>query len=214
MESMERPARFAADLEALRAMALQSSILVVETAVDRADRAELHFQGRGLARGFSANAVPAWVDSHRVELRLPMSFPESPPDIRWLSPIFHPNVSYSGLVNLREINIEWTADRNLAVVAQRLWDVARCAFVNLDRASNPAARIWFQSQREFELPVDVRPLWDTASPPSSQPDRQNSSKEILFIGEDTPTPNIPVRIVSTPGRRFATGDDVLYIGDE
>ena len=47
-------------------------------------------------------------------------------------------------------------------LSERLWDVARGAYINLDKSANYAARNWFadSSTTTIVLPVDRRPLRD------------------------------------------------------
>jgi hypothetical protein len=142
-----------------------------------------------------------------------------------LTAIFHPNVSFSGFINLKDIGLTWESDLGLDVLCERLWDVARAAYLDLEGATNSAARSWFAAQKEIELPVDDRPLRDLDAPGGTNVLRARRGGEgplelphgqagdVLFIGEDTPTPEIPVRLA--PPRRLPRGDDdVLYIGDE
>lgn len=226
MEPTERDARLVAEYEALRSLKSASSLFDFEAEGELPENYLLIFRGKGLARDVAANSNVEFVELHRVEIRLPFSYPESPPDIRWLTSIFHPNVSYSGFVNLREIGLPWEKDLGLDAVAERLWDVARMAYMAEEQASNYAAKKWFREQQEFALPVDARPLRDLSSgavsnvvhyerregrrvvPPSSA-----QRGDVLYIGDDTPTPELPIRVA--PARPTAANDgDVLYIGDE
>jgi hypothetical protein len=106
------------------------------------------------------------------------------------------------------------------VICERLWDVARLAFVDYAHATNAPAQRWFEEHPRFALPVDPRPLRDRRPPPnvsivrhtlraarSASHDEQPNA-EILFIGSDTPTPELPVRRKATPL------EGVLYIGDD
>ena len=170
------------------------------------------------------------VDVHRCDVRLPYSYPDSPPDVRWLTPVFHPNISFSGYVNLREIGLNWDRQLGLDVVCEHLWDVARAASANLEGATNYSARRWFREQGEkFGLPVDRRPLRDRTVPHAANVVRyrrrgasdaeqdgvgvelKNANDDVLFIGDDAP-PEPPVR--TRPQSQPAGDDDVFYIGPE
>jgi hypothetical protein len=162
------------------------------------------------------------VDLHRIEVRLPPSYPASPPAIRWLTPIFHPNVSSSGYVNLKAIELTWVRELGLEIVAERLWDMARLAYRNEGLASHFQARNWIARQSQFPLPVDPRPLRDlvpqsnviryerggevlVAAPP------RKPGEDILYIDEDTPAPDLSAR-TSPPETREGSG--IWYLGDE
>lgn len=241
MSSDQRNQRLAEDRAALEAVKAASTIFAFEAKGDPPDRYTITFRGRGLARASSTSHGDAEiVELHRCDVRLPYSYPERPPDIRWLTPIFHPNISFSGYVNLREIGLAWDRELGLDVVCEHLWDVARGASCNLEAATNYSARRWYAEQGEkFGLPVDSRPLRDRAAPQAANvvryrrrgaaepeaPHRvelENAVDEVLYIGEDTPPQEPPVYVVPPirvrppePGRDAESGDDDLfYIGPE
>ena len=55
-------------------------------------------------------------DRHEVEIRLNYGYPRAAPDVRWLTPIFHPNVSFSGFIHLRDIGLPWEPTVQLSQV--------------------------------------------------------------------------------------------------
>jgi ubiquitin-protein ligase len=161
MDPESRAARLKSDLAALESLRGESTILSLEPAGEPPDRYTLTFRGKGLGREGMSTDVSV-IELHQVDLRMPYSYPERPPDVRWLTPIVHPNVSFSGFLNLAEIGLPWTPDLTLDVLCERLWDVARGAYVNLEKAANYSAKNWYEQECRFELPVDVRPLRDKA----------------------------------------------------
>ncbi len=218
-----REDRLQSDLKLLERLRDSSTIFDFEGSGNPPDRYTFSFRGKGIARDTTSRGDVKSVELHRVELRLPYAYPKAAPDIRWVTPIFHPNVSFSGFIHLADVGIPWDGQVTLDVVCERLWDVARLAYVHLDKATNYSAKNWFEEQRVLKLPVDVRPLRDRAAPAAEnvvryqrrgqqppQPGRGQTAKDILFIGEDTPTPDLPVRGV----RRPSDDNDVLYIGDD
>src|SRR5687768_12904531 len=94
MDQDLRENRLRTDLAALEALRAQSTILQFETS-EPADRYTITFRGKGLARSAAGSDISI-VELHQVDLRLPFSYPQRPPDIRWLTPILHPNISFSG----------------------------------------------------------------------------------------------------------------------
>jgi len=165
---------------------------------------------------------------HEIELRLPYSYPNRPPDIRWISPIFHPNVSFSGFINLPDVGLPWSADVNLDVVCERLWDVARLAFIDPATATNVAAKNWYEQECQLALPVDRRPLRDRSTPTGDNtvryqrrgrpraPSLNQDDGDILYIGDDAaliaPAAALPPVRIARPRRGTDPDDDVLYIG--
>ncbi|MFV1964724.1 MAG: ubiquitin-conjugating enzyme E2 [Pirellulaceae bacterium] len=223
----QRPERLAAELESMRALRKSSNILDFEFRSEPPDRYTVIFRGRGISRDRSSRSDIKYEDLHRIDIRLPFSYPQQPPDIRWLTPIFHPNVSFSGFIRLSDLGMPWEPDLGLDVICERLWDVVRLAFMNAEQASNHAAKNWFEDQSMLPLPVDPRPLRDRNAPAGANVIRYerrgerrtavpatSSADGILFIGEDTPTPQLPVRIVPPVRRRPPNDDDILYIGDD
>jgi ubiquitin-protein ligase len=219
MDPESRNARLKSDLAALTSLRGDSSILSFEPAGDPPDRYTLTFRGKGLGReGMSIDV--SVIELHQVDLRMPYSYPERPPDVRWLTPIVHPNISFSGFLNLAEIGLPWSPDLTLDILCERLWDVARGAYVNLEKAANYAAKNWYEQECGFELPVDVRPLRDKLQislPNVVKYQRRGGGvqlasgtpMEVMYIDENTPVPPLPPRI-----RRGRGGEDVLYIGPE
>jgi hypothetical protein len=230
MDSQARDARLAADQELLQAIQTASTIFTCEAVCQPPDRYTLTFRGKGLARDATAASEVSVSELHQIDLRLPYSYPSSPPDIRWLTPILHPNVSFSGFVNLADIGLAWTSDLPLDLVCERLWDVARAEFLNLDKATNFAAKNWFDKECQFTLPLDPRPLRDRAAVQSAtnivRYERRAGqgvrftepaqAGEVMVIDESTPTPPLPRRQPYVPiGHRRSRGDDdVIYIGPE
>jgi hypothetical protein len=158
------------------------------------------------------------VPLQRIEIQLPFDYPQTPPEVRWLTPIVHPNVTYGGLARLADLGLEWTSALTLEALCERLWDVSRLAYYQREHPANFAAAKWLQEQTQHALPLDVRPLRDAvvATNPNIISYAPRAGRgivlraadepvEVLYIGEDTPAP---------PDPRRRGDDDVLYIGDE
>lgn len=226
MTQQDRDERLVAELEAMRALKKASSILDFEFTGEPPDRYSITFRGKGICRDISPHADVEFIELHKIDLRLPYSYPKRPPDIRWVTPIFHPNISFSGFINLKDVGLPWDQDLGLDVVCERLWDVARLQYMDLDKATNYAAKNWFEDESTLRPPVDHRSLRDTSAPQGGNVIRYQrrgdqrislpsarDAKDIFFIGEDTPTPTLPIR--TGPVRhRPLSDDDVLYIGDD
>lgn len=211
-------ARLQSEHAALEKLRGASTILTFTTAGDPPQRYTIAFRGHGICRGGSASGGVEMATVHRVEVRLPYDYPLHPPEVRWLTPIMHPNISYSGCVNLKEIGIDWTPEITLDALCERLWDVVRLAYINPTEPSNFAAEKWLSEQTQYALPLDSRPLRDIV--PTANPnivrytrrdgqtlafDEAGASDEVLFIDEHTPVPRLPGR---------AGDEEIFYIGDE
>ena len=217
MPDEKRQERLRADHEAMRALKEQSTIFDFEAKGDPPDRYEVTFRGKGLDRATFAGQVRE-IDVHRCELRMGYSYPSGPPELKWLTSTFHPNISSSGYLRVPDCGLDWREDMGIDAICERLWDMARFAHMDMAKANNYSAKEWIEKQREIELPVDSRPLRDTAAAPRSnvvryerraapsRPSGPPPEEDILYIGEDTPTPELP--------RKRDDDEDVMYIGDE
>ena len=219
-----RDDRLQADLQALQDLKENSSLFDFESTGDPPDRYTIVFRGKGLARNSSSNSDVEVTELHRCDIRLPYSYPERAPDVRWLTPIFHPNISFSGFINMKEIGMPWDKGLTLDVVCERLWDVARLSYMNLDKATNYAAKSYFESDNAIKLPVDSRLLRGGATPAGSNvihyerrggagvklPDARPSSADVLFIGDDAAKPPVHAKPTRPPVVR-RDDDDILFI---
>ncbi len=226
MSSQERKQRLREDFELLSELADHSAILQLQTrGDDPPDRYTLTFQGKGLARDPTSRADVKLIDQHRIELRLPYAYPDVAPDVRWLTAIFHPNISFSGFIRLQDVGISWDPPVALDVVCERLWDVACLRYYNLETTTNYHAKNWIEEQTQWELPVDRRPLRGAPDQARGNVVRYRHTDSggielqgaagddsVLFIGEDTPVPPLPPR--RAPRTTRQDDDDVFYIGDE
>lgn len=222
MSSDRRRERIRDEWKRLQALEQSSSILAIKPGSgDPPERFTLVFHGKGLVRTSAAQTDVKLIDMHRIELRLPYAYPDVPPDVRWLTSIFHPNVSFSGFIRLQDVGVVWDDPVALDVICERLWDVARLAYVNLENATNYQAKGWIETQQQWDLPVDRRVL--RAGPVTSKQNvvsyrrhqdgrigltTDGQQEDIFYIGEDAPMPP------PAPQRRRDDDDDVFYIGDE
>jgi len=218
----QREQRLLADLEAMEDLKAASTILDFQTVGEPADQYAITFRGKGLRRDASKDKIEH-VDQHECDIRLTLSYPQRPPDIRWLTPLLHPNISFGGFIRLHHVGMSWTEDMGLDVICERLWDVARLAYYDLENATSYTARSWLEKQDQFTLPVDLRPLRDKTARSKSNVVRYarkgdkrvllsdaDKEKEVFYIGDDTPVPQIEL----VWRERSDGDDDVLYIGDE
>jgi ubiquitin-protein ligase len=219
-----RDERLFEDLEALRSLRKKSTIFDFEMEGDEPERYTVTFRGKGIHRENSDSDVQ-FVELHKCDIRLPYSYPERAPDIRWLTPILHPNISFSGFLTFREIDLPWDRAITLDVVCERLWDMARLAHMNLERASNYRAKQWLEKENTLKLPVDHRPLRDKNAPNSSNVisyERRGGSKvtlpkakpvsDVFYIGDETAQAARKVQAARRPPVK-ADDDDVFYIGE-
>jgi hypothetical protein len=114
------------------------------------------FQGRGLALDAKGDLQEQWV--HEVRVHLGANYPRMMPELHWLTPIFHPNISANGLVCLGGYSTHWVPSLRLDDLCLMLWDMIRYRNFDISSPYNRVAAEWAKTQRHFILPLDPRSL--------------------------------------------------------
>lgn len=157
--SSPRLRRLQSDLKAMQQLQSESSILHFTAHGDLPEAYTIWFLGRGMRR--QENQGPIEIqERHEVAIRLGAGYPRMMPEIRWKSPIFHPNISGNGSVCLGGYGTYWVPSLTLDELCHMLWDMIR--YENYDETSpyNREAALWAKTQSEYSLPLDERPLRD------------------------------------------------------
>jgi len=149
--------RLRSDLAAMDRLRDQSSLFTFRASGNPVADYHVVFHGNSLARVRGRVAV---ADRHEVVIKLGASYPRTMPEIRWLTPIYHPNISEIGMVCLGGYGTHWVPSLNLDELVGMLWDMAR--FHNYDVRSpyNRDAALWVANQTTFMFPLDTRPIRD------------------------------------------------------
>lgn len=156
MTASPRIRRLINDHKAMLQLQADSTILSFAAAGDPPELYEIRFRGRGLAK---PRDEPEYQTEHAVHVRLGAGYPRMMPELRWGSPIFHPNISGGGAVCLGGYGTFWVPSLTLPELCVMLWDMIR--FENFDIASpyNREAATWVK-QDKLRFPLDPRPLRD------------------------------------------------------
>lgn len=88
---------------------------------------------------------PELTHEHRLEILLPADYPLVAPRVRWLTPIFHPNIRVGGTVCLGVLAERYLPGLGLAYIVRMLIDIARYRNYDLDGVYNPEAAHWVRS---------------------------------------------------------------------
>jgi len=227
MRESPRSRRLKSDHKALDELAAESSIFSFMPYGNPTDFYILRFSGRGFYRPDPQGEV-VQRDEHEVHIRLGASYPRMMPELAWKSPIFHPNISASGVVCLGGYGTYWVPSLALDELCTMLWDMIR--YENYDETSpyNREAAAWAKNQSLFHLPIDPRPLRDKLAgnvlaadllPPLATQKKAKrvaaaaGNGDVLFIGDNDIGDNDPIEAQLVPQpRRPAGGDgDVLFI---
>jgi ubiquitin-protein ligase len=165
-----RSIRLGLELEELRAMKRNSTIFDFEAFGDPAEKYLITFKGNTLVPIQKGAMFPseegdqygaAVGGPQQVEISLGGEYPRRQPNIRWLTPIIHPNIWGHGTVCLGNFAGQWTPYFRLVDLVEILWDMARLAILN-PRSAGTGARnvseLWKRLDGTYGFPVDKRPL--------------------------------------------------------
>ncbi len=227
MSESPKNERLESELRTLTELSESSSLFSFDSSGTPPNRYTLRFSGKGLRRSPSGLNQVDETENHECELQIPFGYPDREPEVRWLTPVFHPNVSFSGLIKLTDIGIQWQEGITLDVVCERLWDVARLAYLDLDRPMHHAAKDWFEDNNTYDLPVDKRAIRDKKAPDASNIVKYSrrgdqaieaepiETAPVHFIGEepaDVQPPPIAAPIVQQkPTKKSPPNDDIFFI---
>ena len=104
MYQSPRMRRLRNDLAALERLHSESSVFRFTAQGDPPQQYLISLKGKSLWRDRGQVKL---IESHRVEIKLGASYPRTMPEIRWLTPIYHPNISEIGMVCLGGYGTHW-----------------------------------------------------------------------------------------------------------
>jgi ubiquitin-protein ligase len=220
-----RSRRLKSDHKSLAQLAAESTIFSFSPYGNPPDFYMLKFRGRGVWKPDPQGEV-LLRDEHEVHIRLGASYPRMMPELAWKSPIFHPNISASGVVCLGGYGTYWVPSLALDELCTMLWDMIR--YENFDETSpyNREAAAWAKHQTYFRLPIDGRPLRDKlagattaddlipiAAPVSTKPPKAKDRGAATTPFRPTPLPQVQRAANPSPAPQPAASGDVLFIDD-
>jgi hypothetical protein len=227
MRPSPRVRRLQSDHKALSQLAADSSIFSFQAYGTPPDFYILKFRGRGFWKPDVRGEVMVR-DEHEIHVRLGASYPRMMPELAWKSPIFHPNISASGVVCLGGYGTYWVPSLSLDELCGMLWDMIR--YENFDETSpyNREAAAWAKNQSFYRLPIDSRPLrdklagsvaMDSLLPTGAKKPSKSSAGTSPFRNTPPPARPAPPPVRTTPAPPAATvtppaaSNDVLFIDD-
>ncbi len=220
MRESPRSRRLKSDYKALELLASESNILSFTSYGSPPDFYILRFRGRGFWKADPQGEVQQR-DEHEVHIRLGASYPRMMPELAWKSPIFHPNISASGVVCLGGYGTYWVPSLSLDELCGMLWDMIR--YENFDETSpyNREAAAWAKNQTYYSLPIDRRPLRDKLAAATAEesllpiplPKPAKLKGRTPGTSPFRPTPLPQVRQALTPSPPTPAASDVVFIGE-
>src|SRR5262245_15747089 len=222
MRESPRTRRLRSDLKALEQLAADSTIFEYSPYGSPPDFYILRFRGRGFWKPDPAGDILVR-EEHEVHVRLGASYPRMMPELAWKSPIFHPNISASGVVCLGGYGTYWVPSLSLDELCGMLWDMIR--YENFDETSpyNREAAAWAKNQTFFRLPIDDRPLRNKLTTKKSidelLPPRRSPLAEPSKLASPRqssgglPFGSLGSRPASPAAARPAPAPDVVFLGE-
>jgi ubiquitin-protein ligase len=151
--------RLRTDRKGLEHLRSESSIFDFDATGDPCERYVLRFYGRGLSRPEAPHHI-AVREMHEVRVKLGASYPRMMPELTWMTPIFHPNISASGVVCLGGYGTHWVPSLSLDELCGMLWDMIRYRNFDVESPYNREAALWAKTQTRYSFPLDERPIRD------------------------------------------------------
>ncbi len=190
MRESPRLRRLRADLRAMEQLRSDSTILDFDIPGPMhggpPETYLIRFHGEGLWRADGDTDVLIR-ERHEVSIQLGASYPRSMPELQWRTPIFHPNISGSGIVCLGGYGTHWVPSLNLDELCAMLWDMIRYENFDIESPYNREAAIWAKTHAGFSLPLDSRPIRDRVAgqaPTERKPPittAPHSESEVMFL---------------------------------
>ena len=140
--------RLQGDLEAIgRAFPADGRIRIRETRGSPPDRYMVEYLVGGLERAEDGRLVKR--PSHLVQVTLTLAYPRQAPQVRMLTPVFHPNIAPHAVC----VGDHWAAGESLAHLLVRIAEMIAWQSYNTKSPLNGEAARWADRNRE-RLPVD------------------------------------------------------------
>ena len=139
--------RLQADYESVRRLVRRHPRIEIEGVSGMPpDKYRFRLSVRSLVREGTDTRV---LDTHRVELNLPGTYPRDPPNCRMLTPVFHPNIAPHAIC----VGDLWTAAESLVSLIQRIGEMLAFQSYNVKSPLNGEAALWVKEHLD-RLPVD------------------------------------------------------------
>ena len=150
-----RERRLKMDWEKMKELRQESDLISFALTGTELDRYVVSFSCQGLLwlPGTQAPSVSA---RHQCEIYLHLNYPRNPPQLKWLTEIFHPNIlppSQNGGVCIGA----WTPAETLAQLCVRLAEMIQMKNYSVNDPLNIAAALWAR-KNTGRFPVDARPI--------------------------------------------------------
>ncbi len=167
-----REQRLDSDRRKLKELTRISSLISIteEIGTPLPEKYRVRFTCRGIAR--IDGHKPVYSELHEVSIDLPQTYPARPPRMRWMTPIFHPNISPTGT---QVCIAKWYPAKFLDDLCIMLGRMIQYKNYNPGSCLNRTAAGWIKNHSNL-APVDLRPLRQ-----GEVPDRGRDDFEIRVL---------------------------------
>ena len=148
-----RETRLGNDYQRIRELVNRSELIhVLATEGDPPEKYLIRFSCRGIEK-IAPNGSPVYRDVHEVTIYLHAEYPLKQPQLKWMTPIFHPNIHSTGAVCIGA----WWPAKTLDELLLTLGEMVQYKNLGPKDPMNSRAASWaLRNKRMF--PVDRRPL--------------------------------------------------------
>lgn len=195
MQKSPRTRRLEADYRAIQQLAAESTIFEFQASGPMPESYRMIFKGPGTWK--TERRTVAIRERHEIVVELGAAYPRLMPGLAWQTPVFHPNISSSGIVCLGGYGTNWVPSLRLDELCNMLWDMIRYENFDIMSPYNREAALWARDQRDFKLPLDDRALrnrvaGDTAEVVMAQSVSYEKPPVVLDVGRRGPVDRPPL----------------------
>jgi len=190
VDQSPRMRRLSADHELMKELAARSALITFKAESVRPglppERYFVTFKCKGIA-SVDRSGKPKYAERHQVEVYLHSQYPHRWPGLKWLTPIWHPNINHlNGSVCIDAA--WWTASRSLDRLVIMLGEMVQYKNFHDDPAKPPfpwdveAAR-WcreYRTKHPAAFPVDKRELLRPERVKITSPEPEKKKPRIKF----------------------------------
>ena len=148
-----RETRLRNDYQRIRDLVNRSELIhILNTDGDPQEKYHIQFTCRGVEK-LGPGGKPVFREKHEVSIYLHAEYPLKQPQLKWLTPIFHPNIHSSGAVCIGA----WWPAKTLDELLLTLGEMVQYKNLGPKDPMNSRAAAWaLRNKRMF--PIDPRPL--------------------------------------------------------
>ena len=173
-----RETRLRNDYQRIRDLVNRSELIhILHAEGNPPEKYHIQFTCRGVGK-LGPASKPVYRDKHEVSIYLHAEYPLKQPQLKWLTPIFHPNIHSSGAVCIGA----WWPAKTLDELLLTLGEMVQYKNLGPKDPMNSKAAAWaLRNKRMF--PIDPRPL------------KGRSLEDEIVIGMDEEPDDIGINIL-------------------